>query len=349
GHAKNQRMLFPQLSGLQSKAEADLLRLGFPTRLDEDWKYSSTQAFTQQFFVKHQREASPHQALPTLPFKAIMCDALSGVSATQALMDGVLVCTWAEALFHHAELVNRHLDQIATLKHGFHAQNTLMMSDGLFIYIPKGVVVSSPLYIYHPQVGVPNEANYWRHLIVAESDSAVTVIEDYVSDVAHAYYTNTLTEIQIAPRASVCHYKLQREGREAYHVGEVAARLNEHSAFESHSFSMGGRWVRSDTSIDLTAPFARCLQNGLYVAEGAQHVDHHTCVRHLAPSCSSTQDYRGILSGRGRAVFNGSVMVAVDAQHSDAKQQNKNLLLSSTAEIDTKPQLEIFANDVQCT
>ena len=153
----------------------------------------------------------------------------------------------------------------------------------------------------------------------------------------------------LAASAKLTHYKIQRESKAAYHLGHLAVKQSAHSQFASHSLSLGGKLVRSDISMYLQEEHAHCLMNGIYAPSEGQHVDHHTTVNHLVPNCSSEQDYKGILTGRSRAVFNGKVIVAKDAQHTDAKQQNKNLLLSANAEIDTKPQLEIFADDVLCS
>jgi Fe-S cluster assembly protein SufD len=184
---------------------------------------------------------------------------------------------------------------------------------------------------------------------VAEKGSQASLIEDYCGEAGQCYYTNTVTEVHLAEKASLTHTKIQRESKLAYHVGHLAVKQAAHSQLDSHLFSLGGQWVRSDLTIHLDEPHASCGMNGMYVPFDGQHMDHHTLVRHQAPDCQSVQDYKGIVSGHARAVFNGRVVVAKDAQHTSAKQQNKNLLLSTNAEIDTKPQLEIFADDVVCT
>ena len=319
----------PPLAELQSSALADFVRRGLPTRRDEAWKYTSTAAFAQQLFTEN--EPSAGHVMPD-----------------SALLPEIVVCSWAEALPQYAELILPYLDQIVAREHAFQAQNTAMLRDGLFIYIPPGVKLTQPLVIAPP--ATPHHtARYLRYLIITAADSAVDIIEDYTGVATDTYFTNTLTELLVAPRACVRHYKLQREGLDAFHVGHLAVRLLADSQFDSHSVSLGGRWVRSDTSIEFVAPGARCRLNGIYVTSGHQQVDHHTVVAHNVPQCVSIQDYRGILSGQSRAVFNGSVRVAKHAQHTEARQQNKNILLSAHAEIDTKPQLEIFADDVQCS
>ena len=190
---------------------------------------------------------------------------------------------------------------------------------------------------------------YIRHLVILEEGSSASLIEDYQGDEHTCYVSNTITEVSLAAHTKLTHYKIQRESKMAYHMGHIAVKQAKGSQLDSHLFSVGGKWVRSDMTIELQEPDAQCLMNGIYTPADLQHMDHHTLVVHEAPSCRSEQDYKGILSGRSRAVFNGRVIVAKGAQHTEAKQQNKNLLLSKNTEIDTKPQLEIFADDVICT
>jgi Fe-S cluster assembly protein SufD len=313
------------VAALQAAALIDFEQRGLPTRRDEAWKYTSTVALAKHQFTR----SAPVLLSSTWP-------------------EGVIVSSWAQALPMYADYILPYLDKLVDRSHGFQAQNTAMLRDGVFIYIPEGVHLDSPLMLTPPAM-THAEARYLRYLIVTAADSAVSIIEDYTGLDNTPYFTNTLTELLVGPRARVQHYKLQREGLAAYHVGHLAARLLADSHLDCHSISLGGQWVRSDTQIEFAEPGAQCRLNGIYLTSGTQHVDHHTVVAHQVPNCASSQDYRGILSGRSRAVFNGSVVVAVDAQHSNAQQQNKNMLLSSQAEVDTKPQLEIFADDVQCS
>ena len=194
-----------------------------------------------------------------------------------------------------------------------------------------------------------NQASYVRNLIIAEPGACATIIEDYQGTSNTVYFTNAMTEVHLGANAHLTHYKIQREGRAAYHVSEVAVEQAANSTFDSHSFSVGGQWVRSDTVVSLNESGADCKLNGVYAPSNGQHIDHHTCVFHNVPNCTSDEDYKGILSGQSRAVFNGKVIVAKGADKTTAKQQNKNLLLSLGAEIDTKPELQIFADDVVCS
>jgi len=342
-----ERIDFPQVSGLKKAAFSDFTRLGFPTRDDEDWKYTSTAAFIKERFAV--APAMPESFLDDFPLSTIAAYDMYGRALTRStLPDGVLVLSWADALMQHAEKIAPCLGQILTHQHGFQAQNTAMLQDGVFIYVPEGVSLDMPVLLSNGNQRA-SEARYFRHLIILEPNSSLCVIEDYQGKDGTPYFTNTVTEVSLGKNSQLTHYKLQREGRFAYHVGEMAVRQSEQSRFDSHSFSIGGQWVRSDARITFTEPHAVCLLNGIYVTRETQHLDHHTVIEHQVPHCSSEQDYKGLVMGESRAVFNGAVIVSQDAQHTVAKQQNKNLLLSSHAEVDTKPQLEIFAHDVVCT
>lgn len=340
----------PWLRSLQKTALQQLMQCGFPTRHDEDWKYTSVDAFLQHRFetAAGRETASSLKSveIPLTCYRLRMCN--GRLTTPPSLPSGVLVMPLLEALERMPEKVTPYLGQILTSEHAFHALNTAMLTDGLYIDIPEGVSLDMPLWISHQQT-VAHQAVHLRHVVVAGAGSQVSLMEDYTSDDKHCYYMNTITEIHLAEKAAVTHYKIQRESKAAFHVSHLAVHQAEHSQFNSHAFGFGGQWMRSSIAIHLNAPHARCLMNGIYMPFEGQHMDHHTLVHHAAPDCESAQDYKGILNGRSRAVFNGRVWVARDAQRTTAKQQNKNLLLSLNAEIDTKPQLDIFADDVVCT
>jgi Fe-S cluster assembly protein SufD len=316
----------PWLLDLKQQARSDFARLGFPTKYDEDWKYTSTVPLLQHTFSKS-------------------CASDLCVGEVPA---GVVVLPLYEALTSHADLIKPYFNKIMQQMHGFHAFNTAMFDDGMLIYIPEGLCVEKPIVLHHKQ-SQANAVTCFRHLVIAAPNSSCTVIEDYESSIDTPYFTNAVTEITLGASSTVIHGKLQCEGASAFHVSEVAVRQEENSSFESHSVSMGGQWVRSDTHITFSAPGASCVMNGMYAPTARQHMDHHTTVNHAVPGCISTQDYKGILNQRARAVFNGKVLVAKGAHHTEAKQSNKNVLLSSMAEVDTKPELQILADDVVCT
>lgn len=344
---------YPWLAQLQSKASADLNRHGFPTRHNEEWKYTNVDALLKQPFTSplggRSSGASLHSDLPVKHSLLMHNGHLSGEKELVAhLPKGVIILSLAVALEQHADLIKPYLATILQQEHGFHFLNTAMIHSGLFLYVPKGVYIDEPIALTHVQ-DQESQAIYLRHLIIAEAQSQVTFIEEYCGEEGRCYLTNTVTEVHLGTGAQLTHYKMQRESKAAYHLGHIAVKQSAQSQFSSHSLSLGGKLVRSDLSLYLQDEYARCLMNGVYAPAEGQHVDHHTTVHHLVPNCFSEQDYKGILAGHSRAVFNGKVIVAKNAQHTDAKQQNKNLLLSAHAEIDTKPQLEIYADDVLCS
>lgn len=343
----------PWLAELQSKALTDLNHHGFPDRHNEEWKYTRVDALLKQSFTPYNKksltDAAAKSDLPVNQQIIIQNGLIFGVEQlAKSLPTGVLVIPLATALAEHAELLQPYLGAILKQEHGFHFLNTAMIHCGVLIYIPAGVCIEEPIALTHRQDQM-QQAVHLRHLIIAEAGSQATVIEDYQGLEDTCYLTNTVTEIFVGAQAKLAHCKIQRESKAAYHLGHLSVKQDAHSEFANHSLSLGGKCVRSDLSLYLQEEKAHCLMNGIYAPAEGQHVDHHTTVHHLVADCSSDQDYKGILTGRSRAVFNGKVLVAKDAQHTDAKQQNKNLLLSANAEVDTKPQLEIFADDVLCS
>ncbi|HAU1034796.1 TPA: Fe-S cluster assembly protein SufD [Legionella pneumophila] len=344
----------PWLAQLQSKALTDLKRRGFPTRYDEEWKYTLVDSLLQQHFVLPDPTVKPalKTAFDDSPVKNLFLIQNGFISQEQEwiknLPQGVLILPLSLALIHYADLVKPHLGKIVEQKHGFHYLNTAMLQCGVFIYIPAGICLEEPIVLKHIQ-DQTNQAVYLRHLILMEKESQATLIEEYHGEENICYFTNSITEVFLGAGAKLNHYKIQKESKSAYHLGHLSVRQSAASQFSSHSLSLGGKLVRSDISVSMQEEQAQCLMNGIYAPGDGQHIDHHTVVHHLVPNCRSDQDYKGILKGHSRAVFNGKVIVAKNAQHTDAKQQNKNLLLSANAEIDTKPQLEIFADDVLCS
>ncbi len=317
---------YPWLLDLKQKARRDFEKLGFPSKLDEDWKYTSSAKLLEHTFVA----------------------AKKSTLSTNSAPNGVVMLPLTEAIESHAELIQPYLGQILEHTHGFHALNTALFEEGMLIYIPEGVSVDEPIVLTH-KAAEPNSFTCFRHLVVAAPNSSCTLIEEYEGCTHEVYFTHAITEVALEAAATVIHGKLQREGLHAFHVSEVVVRQAEDSVFESHSVSLGGQWVRSDTHIEFEAPRASCVMNGMYAPRGRQHMDHHTTVDHAVPGCVSAQDYKGILDERARAVFNGKVLVAEGARATEASQSNKNVLLSPHAEVNTKPELQIFEGDIVCS
>lgn len=338
----------PWLADIQKQACDDFVALGFPNRHVEDWKYTSLDAFLTHRFGAHSSSAAFSSQIKAPPVESYHQIIDNGSVIAQSLPQGAIILPLQEALTHCASQLKPYLNQILQSEHAFHALNTAMMQSGLFIYVPEQVHIEMPIWINHWQ-NRPDQGIFLRHLIILEKGSSLCVVEDYQGDDSSCYFTNAITEVYLSPHAQLTHYKIQRESKKAFHVGHVAVKQTHSSEYNHHSVNLGGQWVRSDLNIHFTEAHAQCLMNGLYLPQDGQHIDHHTLVRHAASDCQSRQDYKGILQGHSRAVFNGRVMVDRDAQHTEAHQQNKNLLLSAKAEVDTKPQLEIFADDVICT
>ncbi|MFC3909509.1 Fe-S cluster assembly protein SufD [Legionella dresdenensis] len=340
------------LAELQTKALNEFKRCGFPGRHQEDWKYTTVDPFLQHHFATAASGYAGGQIKTDLPFEQEVVIAngeiMPGAQQLANLPAGVIVKPLIQAAVEHEELLKPYLNQLLTQEHGFHALNLAALRTGIFIYLPENACVDDPIVLAHWQ-DKEDQAVYARHVIIAETGSKATIIESYQGAPACRYFTNTVTEVHTAPDAKIIHYKIQRESKAAFHIGHLAVKQDSASQFDSHSLSLGGRLVRSDASFRLQGGKAQCLLNGVYMPANGQHVDHHTTVYHEVANCQSTQDYKGILNGSSKAVFNGKVVVARDAQKTQAAQQNKNLLLSAKAEIDTKPQLEIYADDVVCS
>ena len=234
--------------------------------------------------------------------------------------------------------------------HAFVALNTAALEDGAFISIPRNAVVDEPIHLLfvstateHPTVSHP------RTLILAGENSQATIVETYVGPEGDVYFTNAVTEVVCAENAVIDHYKVQRESLAAFHIATMQVQLARSSNFTSHSIGLGGRLVRNDANAVLGGEGGECTLNGVYLANGRQLMDNHTAIDHAMPHCNSHEVYKGIIDGHARGVFNGKIFVRPDAQKTDAKQTNQTLLLSPDAQIHTKPQLEIFADDVRCT
>ena len=310
---------------IREEARQRFREIGFPTTHDEDWRFTSV-----------------------TPISRLVAQALSPAAPAllPAQVRGVEISKLSDA---PPDLIEAHLARYASYQaNAFVALNTANFQDGLFIRIPKGAVIEEPI-----ELAIPSSANghptasHPRILIVAEPDSQATIIENYTGH-GSAYFTNPVTEIVAGDHAVIDHYKLQTEGAHAFHVSTLQIQLGRDTNFRSHALSFGGALVRNDVNAVLSQG-CECTLNGLYLAAGDQHIDNHTSIDHAKPHAASHELYKGILEGHSRAVFNGKILVRKDAQKTDAKQTNKNLVLSEDAVIDTKPELQILADDVRCT
>jgi Fe-S cluster assembly protein SufD len=250
-----------------------------------------------------------------------------------------------------ADVVEGMLGSICTVEQSaFVALNAALHTDGAVIHLAPGAYASKPIHLLFVSDALSAKgASHPRILIAAEPNSKATVIESYVALGEATYLTNSVTEIALADGATVAHYKIQRESPRSYHVATIDARQGRDSHFVSFSFAIGAALSRTNVWTVLGGEGCGATLNGLYMADGEQHVDHQTRIEHQKESCYSREVYRGVLDDTAHGVFNGKVYVHPEAQKTDGKQENHTLLLSPRAVIDTKPQLEIFADDVKCT
>ncbi len=349
------------LRDLRARGAAYFAKTGFPTTRDEDWKYTSAAPIAELDVRAMQEpggEVTAEQLAPytfgengwtTLVFVNGRHDA--DLSSGVELSAGVRVLPLAAAREEMADVVEGTLGSICTVEQSaFVALNAALHSDGAVIHLAPNAVASAPIHLLFVSDALSAKgASHPRVLIVAEPNSKATVIESYVALGQATYLTNSVTEISIGDGATIAHYKIQRESPRSYHVATIDARQGRDSHFVSFSFAIGSALSRTNVWTVLGGEGCGATLNGLYMADGDQHVDHQTRIEHQKENTYSREVYRGILDDTAHGVFNGKVYVHPEAQKTDGKQENHTLLLSPRAVIDTKPQLEIFADDVKCT
>ncbi len=334
---------------------------GFPTTRQEDWKYTNVAPIARQ---PYRLAATPDTVTPMAlaPYRfgepgwseLVFVDGryAPALSSLTGLPAGVRVASLAEMLVSDEGLVlvNGSLGQQATHRAGgFTALNTAFLRDGALVAVPGGRIVDAPIHLLFVSTARdPLAVTHPRVLVVLGRASAATVVESYVALGAAPYLTNAVSELVLGEGANLTHYKVMRESLAAYHVGTTEVYQSRDSVFASFSIAMGAQLARNGLNVLLGAEGADCTLNGLYLVDGDRHVDNHTAIDHAKPHGTSRELYKGILDGHARGVFNGKVVVRPDAQKTDAQQTNRNILLAEDATIDTKPQLEIFADDVKC-
>ena len=348
------------LKSLRQDAMQHFHRLGFPTTRMEDWRFTSVAPIASRPYalggpVHVAADQISRFLIPDLPGARLVF--VNGrfspaLSETKAVPTGVDIQTLGDSLAGGLDAVEPYLGRLAVVaEQPFSALNTAFLQDGALIRVDDGVVLEDPVHVLFISTA-PGEAavTHPRVLVVAGENSQVGIVESYAGLRDTEYFTNAVTEIDAGAGSVVDHCKILRESLHARHVGRMQARLARNAVVLSHSITLGAAaLVRNDISAVLDGEGAECTLNGLYVAGRNQHIDNHTTIDHASPHCASHEFYKGILDGDGRAVFNGKIIVRRDAQKTDAKQSNKALLLSDQAQVNTKPQLEIFADDVKCS
>ena len=348
------------LSKLRTEGMQAFAELGFPTTKLEDWKYCNVSPVANVRFVPAAYELTDkiRKQVQELSFAGLDCTRLVFVnghyaeelSSIKDLPRGAKVTNLAKALKEEGA-VTAHLGRYANHRqHPFVALNTAFIEDGALIELPKGVALEKLIEIIYVSAG---GAEPWvahpRNLVIAAQGSQATVVETYLGLDGGVYFNNAVTEIVAEENAHVDYVKFQHESESAFHVATVLAYAARNAAAVTNSIQLGARLGREEVTTVLDGEGAEGYLYGLYVTHGRQLLDNHTTIDHAHPHCSSREFYKGILDGKSTAVFNGKILVRKDAQKTDSKQSDKNLLLSEDATINTKPQLEIFADDVKCT
>jgi Fe-S cluster assembly protein SufD len=335
---------------------------GFPTLQQEDWRFTNVAPIAKLPF-RPARDGAPgglsREDIAGFTFGKLAAIRLvfvnghyaAGLSSPGPLPPGIVVSSLAAALAKDAGVIEEHLGRYAQGEgNPFAALNAAFFQDGGFIHVPAGKRLETPVHLLF--ISTAKEAGttvHPRNLIIAGQGSQATVLESYVSVAQAPYFTNAVTELVLGEGAEVEHGKFQDESRNAFHLAAVHAQLGRSCNLISHSIAAGARLSRNNIRTALAGEGIECTLNGLYLTWGDQLADHHMVVEHAQPHCASHEYYNGILDGRSKGVFHGRILVRPAAQKTDAKQTNKNLLLSEDATVDTKPQLEIYADDVKCT
>ena len=346
----------PWLRELRTRGANRFTALGFPTVRQEEWRFTNVTPIADTSF--RLGEAAPTNAAHltkrvTVPSAAARIVILNGhfapeLSSAEEFPTGLVAGSLARAIARGAPEV-AHLGQLPWEQSAFGALNTAFLDDGAFIAIPSGLVVDEPIQIIVINGGAGKTMAHPRTLIVAGRDSQARVAQTFLGSAGECHFTNAVTEVAVDENAHLDLVTDQREIDTAYHIAAIQAGLQRNATFKSRAVTLGGKLVRNDILAVLGGEGAHCSLEGCYLVDGERLVDNHTTIDHATPHCTSHELYKGILDGRARAIFNGRIIVREDAQKTDAKQTNRALLLSDEAQINSNPQLEIFADDVKCT
>jgi Fe-S cluster assembly protein SufD len=350
------------LTPIRERAAQAVASMPLPGRKDEAWRYTSL-GFLELTEYRPLIDGS-FDALQLADIEELLLTEsegdrlvfVNGHLAPELCMfcgkpDGVVVSALAGGLGEVAPAVRQYLGGIAEQQHVFSALNAALMSDGALVHVPGGVVVEKPIEILHISVVGMDEPGicHPRNLIVLEDGARAQIIERYCSLGDAAYFNNASIEVALGAGCELLHARSQEESANAQHLSDLQVRLGEDSRYRLILVALGGAWSRSDVRVTFEGEGAEAELDGLMLARDKQLNDVHLDIRHEVPHCTSRETFKGILDGKGRVVFDGRILVAQDAQKTDAQLSNDNLMLSRSAEVDTKPQLEIFADDVKCS
>ncbi len=340
------------LQQIRGEAHQQFSQCGFPTLRDEEWRYTNVSPIEKKLFSAKPPLADADIQIGEYQlsdcWRIVLVDGYfnAALSDLSGLPESVAVMSMAEALDKHDDTIKAHLGQaVSDQEHGLVAFNTSRFGDGLFIQIPAGQALDKPIQLINVMSQTDHLA-HTRNLVILEAQAEAQIIETAIGD-NNAYLSAAVSEVFVGENAALEWFKLQADSEKAYHFSGTYVKQSTYSRFKHHNFSFGGLLARNDIHCDIQKA-AECELNGLFLAQKRQHIDNHTRINHCEPHGISREQYKGVLNQRARGVFQGRVIVAEDAQKTDSEMNNRNLLLSDDAEIDTKPQLEIYADDVKC-
>lgn len=343
---------------LRELAIKSFSKQGFPNRKSEEYKYINVDLMLKDGFASAEDKTVTFEQIEHLNFlkNAVTVVIQNGcfiqeLSKTTDLPKGLTICSLAEASKKHASAFENNYCKVVDINADpFIALNTAMAKDGVFIRVEKNAIIETPIHIIHISTANNNSIIHPRNLIVIEENAQAKIIESYETvDSTAKTFNNALTEVIVNANAIVDHYKIQDESEWGYLVNTTHAIQKQYSVFTTHTFTLSGSLVRNNLNIILADTDIENHLNGLYLTRGTQVVDNHTLVDHRMPNCNSNELYKGIIDEKSSATFNGKIFVRKDAQKTNAFQSNKNILLSDDGTINTKPQLEIYADDVKCS
>tara|TARA_B100001093_G_scaffold285675_1_gene272889 strand:- start:1412 stop:2728 length:1317 start_codon:yes stop_codon:yes gene_type:complete len=334
--------------------------LGFPNKKLENWKYTSLNqilkedytVFAKQKNVINFKKVKDHFIDNIESYKIVFVDGYFDPFLSQTSHEGIDICIMSAALnkAKYADVIKKYFNKISDEKDSLTSLNTAFSKEGVYIHVPKNTVVEKPVEVVHIATG--NEAALMlqpRNLIVIEENSEIEIVESHRSLTSNPIFTNSLTEIFADRNANVDYYKIQNDNSTSSLIDSTFISQKRNSDVKVHTFSFGGKLTRNNLSFVQENESINSTMKGLTIIDYQQHVDHHTLVHHANPNCESHQDYKGIFSGKSTGVFNGKIIVDKIAQKTNAFQQNNNILLEDNATVNSKPQLEIFADDVKCS
>jgi Fe-S cluster assembly protein SufD len=348
------------LQSLRRNAFARFCEVGFPTTHDEDWRFTNVSEIARTPFRLARNRSTAVSASELRQWRvageACLLVFVNGhfsreLSAIDKLPRGATVGGLAENIDCGDRVLEQHMGRYLDIgRDAFCALNTAFAADGAYVHIRRGAVIEGAIHLLFVSTGTDTPAmSHPRNLIVAEEDSQAAILEDYVSLGSGVGFSNSATELVASDNAVLSHYRIGQEHRQTFNVSTLRIQQGRSANVASHSVLVGGALVRNNVHPVLAGEGSECLINGLFVGGGSQHIDNYMLVEHVSPHCGSRQFYNGILDDSAHGVFHGRIIVHKQAQKTDAKQTNRNLLLSDDARIDTKPQLEIYADDVKCT